>query len=66
MYKDENLLTHIQYSLLSYQDIKGVTKKVITQDYDDISNYIRFDELLQKLADTNIAYEKKKINYETI
>lgn len=60
MYKDENLLTHIQYSLLSYQDIKGVTKKVITQDYDDISNYIRFDELLQKLADTNIAYEKKK------
>lgn len=60
MYKDESLLTHIQHSLLSYQDIKGVTKKVITQDYDDISNYIRFDELLQKLAGTNISYEKKK------
>lgn len=60
MYEDENLLHHIQRSLLSYKDIKGVTKKFIPPDYDDISNYIRFDELLQKLADTNIAYEKKK------
>ena len=31
MYEDENLLTHIQYSLLSYQDIKGVTKKIIKE-----------------------------------
>lgn len=60
MYEDENLLHHIQRSLLSYKDIKGVTEKFIPPDYEDISKYIRFDELLQKLAGTSIAYEEKK------
>jgi len=60
MYEDENLLAHIEYSLLSRQDIEGVTEKFIPHDYEDISNYIRFDELLQILAGTSIAYEEKK------
>lgn len=60
MYHDESLLTHVQSSLLGYHEAKGEINRVISSDYDDISHYIRFDELLQKLADKSVSYEGKK------
>lgn len=60
MYHDESLLTHVQSSLLGYHEAKGEINRVISSDYNNISHYIRFDELLQKLADKSVSYEGKK------
>lgn len=58
--QDENFINQLSESLLAYQEHNGKTVKCISHSHDDILNYIRFDQLLQKLADTKISFTKKK------
>lgn len=57
---DETLNDHLAFSLMGHLEVNGETSKVFTLEYNDILNYIRFDELLQKLADKDVDYETKK------
>lgn len=58
--QDEKFINQLSESLLAYQEHNGKTVKYISHSHDDILNYIRFDQLLQKLADTKISFTEKK------
>ena len=61
MSNDIDFLYQFKESFFSYTEKAGKTIRLIpSTDYDDVLNYIRFDEVLQKLASKDLSIDKKK------
>lgn len=56
----EKFIEYMQDNVTCYLANNGKIARAITMAHIDIYYYIYFDELLQKLADKSIAYDKKR------
>lgn len=61
---ENNFIAQVRESLFAYQEIekdnKTQTARVITPSYNNILNYIKFDNLLQTIADIKMSVNNKK------